>query len=236
MKYLYSLLIIILLSSCSKSVNSEIANCNHYLDSLKSELSKKWPNNKTVNIVFHGHSVPTGYFTPPIVKSLEAYPFRILKKLKTKYPYAVINIINTGIGGENSFSGLERFDTDVLNHKPDVIFIDYALNDINIGLEKAYNAWNKMIIKAKDKNIKIILLTPSPDLNINLLDTNSILAKHQKQIIHLAKENGIGLIDTYEIFKNKALLGDSITTYMSHVNHPNEKGHELIAHACMKYF
>lgn len=47
-----------------------IADVNHYLDSLKVELTTEWPKNRTINIVFHGHSVPSGYFKTPQVNTL----------------------------------------------------------------------------------------------------------------------------------------------------------------------
>jgi len=33
---------------------------------LKTELQKEWPKNRAMNIVFHGHSVPAGYFKTPL--------------------------------------------------------------------------------------------------------------------------------------------------------------------------
>jgi acyl-CoA thioesterase-1 len=41
------------------------AQCNDsdYLKDFKEQLELKWPKNKTMNVVFHGHSVPSGYFT-----------------------------------------------------------------------------------------------------------------------------------------------------------------------------
>ncbi len=146
-----------------QNVESEKANPSTYLSDLKKEMQIEWPKNRTINIVFHGHSVPSGYFKTPIVNTLAAYPALVLNKIKALYPYAVVNVITTSIGGENSISGAKRFDNEVLNHQPDVLFIDYALNDRGAGLEKSYKAWDEMIKKAKRKNIKIILLTPSPD-------------------------------------------------------------------------
>ncbi|MDB4918573.1 GDSL-type esterase/lipase family protein, partial [Mucilaginibacter sp.] len=132
-----------------------------YLSVIIKELQKKWPANRNVNLVFHGHSVPSGYFRTPNVNTFESYPFLLLRKLNEKYPYAVINIIKTCIGGENSEQGAKRFKKDVLNYKPDVIFIDYALNDRYIGLSRAKTAWEKMIKKALKSKIKIVLLTPT---------------------------------------------------------------------------
>ncbi|MDI6617302.1 MAG: hypothetical protein QME45_01335 [Clostridiales bacterium] len=40
-----------------------IANKRIYLSSIIKELNKQWPENRTINIVFHGHSVPSGAFS-----------------------------------------------------------------------------------------------------------------------------------------------------------------------------
>lgn len=236
MKNLYLLLFFFFLSSYQVPIKKDIADPATYLDEIKTELQKKWPDNRTINLVFHGHSVPAGYFKTPVVNTLEAYPYQVLKALKTAYPYAVINIINTSIGGENAESGAKRFATDVLIHKPDVLFIDYALNDRGIGLDKAKASWEAMIKQAQEKNIKIILLTPSPDTSVHVLETGNVLEKHAIQIKALAKKYGIGLADSYAAFKQVANSGNNLDVYMSQINHPNEKGHALIAEAIRKYF
>lgn len=114
-----------------------------YLDPLLDELAAQWPNNRTVSIVCHGHSVPSGYFATPFVNTFEAYPHLLHRIIKERFPFAVVNVIVTGIGGEDSAQGAERFSEDVLCHKPDVVTIDYALNDRRIGLSAARHAWEK---------------------------------------------------------------------------------------------
>jgi len=215
---------------------SGMVNPSDYLSDLKTELQKEWPKNRTINIVFHGHSVPAGFFKTPNVNTLSAYPNLFLKKLKEIYPYAVVNVIVTAIGGENSVKGVERFESDVLIHKPDVIFIDYALNDRGVGLEKAKEAWNKMINIAKKQVIKVILVTPSPDQNVNLTDSTNVLKKHTDQIIQLAKENQVALVDSYKAFEFLYSDKEQLAEYMSQVNHPNELGHELIANEVIEWF
>ena len=227
---------VLILSSFRSFQDPEFADPASYLNDIKVELNKKWPHNRTVNLVFHGHSVPAGYYKAPLVKPFGAYPLMLLKELKELYPYAVINIINTSIGGENAVSGANRFESDVLVHKPDVLFIDYSLNDRGVGLEKSREAWSSMIDKALDRNIKIILLSPSPDTQTDILEPNNILEQHANQVRSLAKENGIGLIDSYELFRNKVLAGDSLSIYMSLVVHPNEKGHQIITDELIRYF
>ena len=135
----------------------------HYLDEVLCELSKKWPENRTINIVCHGHSVPAGYFATPFVDTLHAYPHLLLRLIKERFPFACVNAIVTAIGGEDSVSGEKRFEKEVLSHDPDIITIDYALNDRRTGLEKAKKAWESMIEMALQRKKKVILLTPTWD-------------------------------------------------------------------------
>ncbi|MBD3629309.1 GDSL-type esterase/lipase family protein [Cyclobacterium sp.] len=207
-----------------------------YLEEIKNELRKEWPSNRTINLVFHGHSVPAGYFKTPLVNTIDAYPYQVLRQLKDRYPFAVINIINTSIGGENAVSGQKRFETEVLNHNPDVLFIDYALNDRRAELGEARKAWEKMIESAKRKGVKIILLTPSPDLGVDLSEKDNELEKHANQITELAMEYETGLADSYYHFKQLQTDCDCVADYMSQSNHPNADGHRLIALEIMKYF
>ncbi|MCC6286908.1 MAG: SGNH/GDSL hydrolase family protein [Chitinophagaceae bacterium] len=207
-----------------------------YLSSLQQLFKAQWPNNRTINIVFHGHSVPAGYFKTPDIKTMESYPELTLQYVSAIYPNAVINAIKTCIGGENAVSGAARFDSTVLNHHPDILFIDYALNDSGIGLEKAKTAWKTMIEKALAKNIKVVLCTPTPDQSENILDTTTALYKHTQQIIQLAAEYKVGLVDSYNAFRKLIADGEDLKRYMSQVNHPDKAGHEVVLREIMKLF
>jgi lysophospholipase L1-like esterase len=215
------------------SVNQEIST--NYLDSIKVKLNKKWPNNKFINLVFHGHSVPSGYTTKGVVDRLQAYPFRTLKKVNDYYPYSVVNTITTSIGGEQSEQGAKRFKEEVLSYRPDVLFIDYALNDRGIGLERAKVAWEQMITEALAYGTKVILLTPTPDLKENITSEETNLAKHSEQIRVLAKKYNVGLIDSYALFKELSQK-QPLEGYMSQNNHINQKGHQFVADAIFEYF
>lgn len=236
MKNKIGVLLLLLLAVHITTVVMAQADPQTYLKEIKDELKKKWPANRTINLVFHGHSVPSGYFKTPAVHTLEAYPHQVLQQLKEKYPNAVINVITTSIGGENSVQGEKRFKRDVLTHRPDVLFIDYALNDRAIGLEASRTATEKMIQQALKENVKVILLTPSPALNVNMLDSNNILNQLSKQLIQLAAKYKIGLADSYSAFYELVRNGKVLRNYMAQSNHPNEKGHGLIANQIVRWF
>ena len=214
---------------------AQSASPETYLNPIREELVKQWPQNRTINFVFHGHSVPSGYAKTPIVNTLEAYPYQTLVQIKKYYPYAVVNTITTSIGGENSETGAARFERDVLTHQPDVLFIDYALNDRGIGVERAEKAWRKMIEATLARNIKLILCTPTPDLTADISSSTDPLTLQADMIRRLAAEYHVGLADIYAEFKKIYDRGESLTGYMAQNNHPNAKGHQVAISAIVPW-
>jgi lysophospholipase L1-like esterase len=205
-----------------------------YLAGLVELMTVKWPKNRTINIVCHGHSVPAGYARTPLVDTFNAYPHLLHRGLKQRFPFAVINVIVTAIGGEAANSGERRFARDVLTHKPDLITIDYALNDRHLGLEKAKAAWVSMIQQAK--GTKVILLTPTADQSAKLDNLADPLNQHAEQIRVLAAEHGVGLVDSLAAFKRRLAAGDALPDLMAQQNHPNRKGHDLVVAELLRWF
>lgn len=213
-----------------------VADAPTYLANITTELEKSWPTNRTVNIVCHGHSVPSGYFKTPEVHLLEAYPALLRRALAKQFPHAVFNVIVTSIGGEDAAHGATRFERDVLTHQPDVVCIDYSLNDRRGGLEKARAAWISMIEKAQAAGEKVILLTPTPDQSAKLNDPNDPLNQHAEQVRQLAAEYHVGLVDSLAAFKAEVARGVPLKKLMAQGNHPNANGHQLVAEQLIKWF
>lgn len=215
-----------------------IANHLSYLADTVEVLKRQWPDNRTVNIVCHGHSVPAGYFTTPVVDSFNAYPHLLHVGLKQRFPFSVVNVIVTAIGGEDSESGAKRFEEDVLCHQPDVVTIDYGLNDRRIGLEKAQASWEKMIKTCLAKGVKVILMTPSLDLTQKPScreDEKKPLMEHAEQIRRMASEHELGLADSFAVF-HEYLKSGELSELLSSSNHPNRRGHELVAEELLRWF
>jgi lysophospholipase L1-like esterase len=207
-----------------------------YLADLKLRMMTFTTKSNNINLVFHGHSVPSGYWAQSTIHTFQSYPNLLLKHLNAEYPHAVVNVIITARGSETAERGQLRFAADALIHDPDVLFIDYALNDIGTGIDRVKVAWEKMIEEALKKGIKVVLVTPSPDQRHPLNDPNNIWAKNAEQIRQLAAKYHVGLADPYAQFQKIAQQEGSIVPYMSHVNHPNEKGHEVIATEIFRWF
>ncbi len=219
-----------------EAIAEGVADRATYLSEVASLLEVKWPKNRTINVVCHGHSVPAGYFKTPVVDTFNAYPHLWHRELKRRYPHAVINVIVTSIGGERSDRGAERFEDEALSHNPDIVTIDYALNDRGLGLEITKKAWTEMIQAAKAKGAKVILLTPTGDTRANLEDPNDPLLQHAEQIRQLAREHEVALADSLAAIQNYIEEDGELEDLMSQVNHPNRKGHDLVVAELMKWF
>jgi lysophospholipase L1-like esterase len=208
-----------------------LADEHTYLARTSAELRKPWPANRAVTIVCHGHSVPAGYFKTPVVDTFRAYPHLLHRRLKERFAYAVINVTVTAIGGENAAAGAARFARDVLSLRPDVVTIDYALNDRGLGLERAAAAWSAMLTAARKASVPVLLLTPTLD-DGDLVE----LTRHAAQIRALAAEYNVGLVDSFALWETTIAAGTPRAALLSQSNHPNEAGHTLLAEGLMRWF
>lgn len=218
------------------AVPGQVASPADFSKDLVALFQAEWPKNRTVNIVCHGHSVPAGYFKTPVVQSFDAYPHLLHRAIKERYPHTVVNVIVTAIGGENSEQGAARFEADVLALRPDMVTLDYGLNDRRIGLERAKTAWTAMIRAAQSKKVRVVLLTPSWDLVVKPANAADPLFQHADQIRGLAAEFRTGLADSLEAFVRANAEGKPFGDLMSQSNHPNRSGHELILEELRPWF
>jgi len=210
-----------------------------YLADIVTELHRQWPDNRAIQVVCHGHSVPAGYFATPVVDTFNAYPHLLHRGLKERFPFAVVNVIVTAIGGESSTSGAERFAREVLCHLPDVVTLDYGLNDRRLGLAAAQAAWRIMIEQALALPSKVLLLTPTPDasaIGAGPAEDWAALQQHAEQIRALASEYRVGLVDSLQAFTRYQQAGGDLTDLLSWSNHPNRAGHALVATELLRFF
>ena len=217
-----------------------IADPRTYLADVVKALKLRWPDHRTMSICCHGHSVPSGFFWTPMVDTFNSYPHLLHVGLKERFHWAVINVIVTAFGGEGSTTGAERFERDVLSHRPDVVTIDYGLNDRGIPPPQVRVNLSSMIEKATSRGCRVILLTPTWDIREmdGTLDGPWIapLRATAGLIRDLADQHGVGLADGFGEFERYVRGGGDPVDLMSGVNHPNRRGHEMVATAILRYF
>lgn len=219
---------IILLIAAGLSLTSLVSPAGT-LKPLDAVMQTAWPQNRAVHFVFHGHSVPAGYHVTPDVRPFESYPHLVHVALKQRYPKAVVNAIVTAIGGETSEAGAERFERDVLVHKPDVVFIDYALNDRRQTLGQTETAWRSMIRKCKEHGIVVVLVTPTGDTRADMTRADDALRQRADLVRKLAADEDVPLADVAAAWLEELAGGTPEEELLSQVNHPNLRGHRLAA-------
>lgn len=82
-----------------------------------------------VTVVFFGDSITEGQYVDPALR----WTNLIQDELTLAYldtPVS-INFLNKGISGETSRQGLERFARDVQQNEPDIMTLEFGLNDCN---------------------------------------------------------------------------------------------------------
>jgi len=216
-----------------------VANTKDYLADIISILRGDTDEKRFLNIVCHGHSVPAGYFANPMIDTINAYPHVLFEGLKHRFPFSLVNVIVTAIGGENSRSGAKRFAEEVLCHRPKLITIDYGLNDRGIGLEEAKTAWISMIEEGLSHEVKMLLMTPTPDITQRPdvpEEERRPLQEHAQQVRDLASEYEVGLVDSLAAFEQYQQQPADLTDLLAWQNHPNKYGHAIVAREILRWF
>ena len=91
---------------------------------------KKLTEDKELTVVYLGGSLTAGTGLADETEK-NNYSWRGLsgKWLKENFPDAVVKTINAAVGESGTFLGTYRVQEDVIANKPDLLFIEYAIND-----------------------------------------------------------------------------------------------------------
>lgn len=104
-------------------------------------------------IIAFGDSLTAGFG----LAEKESYPYLLQEKLKADgFDYEVVN---AGVSGDTSLGGLERADWVLEQDNAKILILELGANDLlrGVPVEKMKDNLDKIIRKAKAKNIKILL-------------------------------------------------------------------------------
>lgn len=91
-----------------------------------------------------GSEVRIGYLGGSITAQQGWRP-KTLAHFQKTYPQAHISEINAAIGGTGSDLGVFRLKQDVLDHKPDLLFVEFAVNDGGAAPEQIYRCMEGIV-------------------------------------------------------------------------------------------
>lgn len=145
---------------------------------------------------------------------------------KNKFPEAKVNFVNAGIGGTDSYLGVHRVDGQLLAYDPDVVIVEFSVNDTNSKLNGfSYDSLVRKILSHGTKPAVMLLFT-TMDNGTSLQDTH--------------KETGaaydLPMISYHDAVYPEVKAGTLNWADISPDNiHPNDAGHDIINRIISRY-
>ena len=205
------------------------------------ELHERLASGESVTVVFLGGSITVG------AKAQKGLSYRELVGdwLTETYPNAKIRLINRAIGSTGSMLGAFRFQDQVLNEDPDLLFIEFCVNDMGNGpraLENphietsSYRTLSGLVRRARQLNPDMAIVMPITTVRKSAIGDRW---KASRQIFtRFANLEQVPYVDLYQDCYEKP-LPDGLTEDLlftgednpGNAVHPDNGGHKTYAHA-----
>lgn len=157
----------------------------------------------------------------------ERYANRALQWWAKTFPKAQLDFVNAGIGATDSYIGVHRVDADLLSKKPDVVIVEFSVNDTDAALNlQTYDSLVRKILQAENHPAVILLFTTQED-GTSLQDTHMQIGSAYNLPMISYKNAVLPEIEAGK-FTWKEISPDNI--------HPNSVGHGIIGELLWSYF
>jgi acyl-CoA thioesterase I len=191
---------------------------------------QRFRTGQPIRIIALGDSLTQGWM------ARKGYLDYLAEMLKKKHPDCRPTIVNRGIPGDTAEGGLYRLRDDVLDLDPDLVFIQFALNDAFTGVnpEVFKNTIAAMISQIRtDTDAEILLVTSVPIMHG---EEDFMAEKFYSRLIALSDEEKIPIALVHQYWKKKIAGGvDFRSLIQSDLVHPNAEGYRLMAEAIMEW-
>ena len=181
-------------------------------------LMKRAANGESLVIGFLGGSITQGSLssTPK-----NCYAYLVYEWWKKSFPNAAFSFVNGGIGGTTSHYGGARAWKDLLCYRPDIVTVDFSVNDdANEFFEETYEGTIRRLLAAPSAPAVVVLNNVFYDTGKNAQDYHNRIADHYG-IPHVSIKDTV-----YPDVESGKIVRADITPDNLH---PNDKGHRLVA-------
>jgi acyl-CoA thioesterase-1 len=148
-----------------------------------------------------------------------------------------VEMINSGICGDTSMDGLARLDWAVLAYEPDLVTINFGINDCVLGLDLEEFEMNfvEMVRRIRaGPNSEILLLSSQP---LETPPYDRLVQDYYQAVERVAKQMDVGFVDVYGAWMRHVHAGTSLgSLILPGLDHPNEAGYKIIAEELMRLF
>lgn len=180
-----------------------------------------------INRAIEGNMIKVGFIGGSITAgSLSSSPYTCYAYLvyswwKNRFPTANIEYINAGIGATTSQLGVARVSEDLLSYDPDVVFVEFSVNDNDEEkYMETFEGLIRRILIHQSEPAVIIINNVCYDNGMNSQEIHNHVGKYYDLPIVSIKDSIYNEIDKGRI-RADIITPDNL--------HPNDLGHRLVA-------
>ena len=182
---------------------------------------KKAMDGEDILIGYIGGSITQGSSATSASKK---YADRFYAWFKETFPKAKVSMHNAGLGATDSLMGVHRVDNDLLSKKPDLVIVEFSVNDPNERLYRdSYEGLMRKILKSGAAVIAVQMMNQE---GTNVAAQHSPITNHY-QIPTISYKNALWPNSATKVYQWSEISPDSI--------HPNDTGHAIVSELLINY-
>ncbi len=174
-----------------------------------------------VTVVFFGGSITWGATaTDPLRTSWRAL---VERELRARHPRTPLTFVDAAIGGQPSQLGVFRMDRDVLPFEPDLVFVEFTVND---GTRGGSEEWMEGIIRKLRARRPSAAIVP---VVFGYAAAGHYVSPGRERHLPVFEHYGLPVIDTLPTIRQRVADGLPTTAFLTDGVHPNDTGYRLYA-------
>lgn len=178
-----------------------------------------------ITIAYLGGSITAGSSASP--QETSCYAYLTTEWWKKAFPDAKINYVNAGIGATDSYLGVHRVQKDVLDSKPDLVIVEFSVNDYKGHNKETYECLLRRILSSETEPAVVSLFLTQEN-------GSDFQSEHQQVAFRLEVPMVSYRNAIYPSITDGSLAWSSVGA--ADGTHPNNGGHSVIAHLLTNFF
>lgn len=203
-------------------LKSFVWNKNQMGDPICRKIETSVPGKRTYGLdVYKNPALPlkVGYIGGSITQQLQYTVPLTTNFFKANQPERKITYITSGVGGTGSDLGLYRLQKDMMSKNPDIVFIEFAVNDSGLGsiAKNTMECMIRQLMAQEHQPVVILLYLPQAGgaYRTSIINYSTLLGKY-----------GIGAVDVGAYIDSNIAsasnpTGKYVWTAGNQVNYPN---------------
>lgn len=187
-------------------------------------MFKKAAGGEDITVAYLGGSITQG----SSATESNCYARLVTDWFEQTFPDIKVTYVKAGIGATGSYIGVHRADRDVLSKNPDVVFVDFTVNDTTENIKRDVNSYDSLMQKLWNGESKpaIVLIGMTQETGISVQSQHLEVAQHY-DLPFISYRNAILDVINKGYIKWTDISGDNI--------HPNVPGHKILSEMIIDY-